>query len=59
MLVLTRKKDESIVIPDLGLTIKVLGIREGRVRLGFDGPKDLDIWRGEIAPNEGKQDDTK
>jgi len=47
MLVLTRKKDESIVIGD-NIEIKIVGIEEGKVRLGISAPKDVEIHRKEV-----------
>lgn len=47
MLALTRKKDEAIII-DGKITIKVLEIVEGKVRLGIEAPKDMSIHREEI-----------
>lgn len=49
MLVLTRKQNESIVLPDLNLTIRVSGISGGRVRLAIDGPRDVHVLRKEVA----------
>lgn len=48
MLVLSRRKEESVVIPDLGVTIKVLGIRGKQVRLGFQAPEFVEIVRQEL-----------
>lgn len=47
MLVLSRKKDESIVIGEV-MTIKVLSIDRDKVRLGIDGPKEVSINRQEV-----------
>jgi carbon storage regulator len=47
MLVLSRKTGESISI-DGDVRVKVLDIREGRVRLGFSAPPDVNIWRDEV-----------
>ena len=47
MLVLARKLDESIVIGD-NITIKVISIDKGSVKLGIDAPKDLCIIRNEL-----------
>lgn len=48
MLVLSRRKDEAVLIPDLGLTVKVLSVRGNQVRLGFDAPEFVDIVRKEL-----------
>ena len=47
MLVLSRKRGEGIVIGD-GVTVTVLDVRGGRVRLGFDGPAEVPIHREEV-----------
>lgn len=48
MLVLSRKRDEQIVIGDEIVTITVVDIRGDKVRLGIDAPKDLDVHRREV-----------
>lgn len=47
MLILTRKKDESIVIGN-DIVIKVVDVEEGRVRLGISAPGDVSIHRYEV-----------
>jgi carbon storage regulator len=47
MLVLSRKKNESIVIND-HITITVVEIRGDKVRLGIDAPKDVAVHRREV-----------
>lgn len=47
MLILTRKAGESIMIGD-DITITLLGIRGGQIRLGFDAPPEISIHREEI-----------
>jgi carbon storage regulator len=47
MLVLTRRKDESIML-DHGIEIVVLGIEGDRVRIGIEAPKDVTILRKEV-----------
>ena len=48
MLVLTRKLNEELVIGDQGITIKVVAVQGGRVRLGVQAPRDVRVERGEI-----------
>ena len=48
MLVLSRKQNESIVLPDLGVTIRVIGVTGGRVRLGVEAPREVAVVRREI-----------
>ncbi len=47
MLVLTRKVLESIVIGD-NVTIKVLEIKGGKVRLGIEAPDGVEVHRHEV-----------
>ena len=47
MLVLTRKKDESIIIGD-EIAVMVLGIEGDQVRLGITAPRDIAVHRREI-----------
>jgi carbon storage regulator len=47
MLVLTRKIGEMIRIGD-EVTVQVLGVRGGQVRLGLSAPPDVRIFREEI-----------
>jgi carbon storage regulator len=46
MLVISRKKDESIFIGD-DIKITVIETRDGRVRIGVDAPKTVRIIRAE------------
>jgi carbon storage regulator CsrA len=49
MLVLSRRLNEKIVLPGLGVTIQVLDIRRGAVRLGIDAPPDIAVLREEVV----------
>ena len=48
MLVLSRKKDEQIVIGD-DVTVMVVAIEGDKVRLGIDAPHDIPVHRKEVA----------
>ncbi len=57
MLILTRKKNESIVIND-NIEIIIAGIEDGKVKLGIKAPKDVEIHRKEVyesIQNENKE----
>lgn len=47
MLVLSRRTSESIII-DGNIEIKILGIEDGKVKIGIDAPKNVEIHRKEI-----------
>ena len=47
MLVLARKLNESIVVND-DITITVISIDKGVVKLGIDAPKSVSIMRSEL-----------
>ncbi|QDU81614.1 hypothetical protein Pla110_33570 [Polystyrenella longa] len=47
MLVLSRKKNEKIVIDD-NIVITIVEVRGDKVRLGIEAPKDVPIHRSEI-----------
>ncbi len=47
MLVLTRKTGEGIIIGD-DITIKVIEMKGGGVRIGIDAPKTKKIYRQEV-----------
>jgi carbon storage regulator len=47
MLILTRRLGESVKIGDQ-VTVTVLGVKGGHVRLGFTAPKDVAVHREEI-----------
>ncbi|WP_145229018.1 carbon storage regulator CsrA [Gimesia algae] len=47
MLVLSRKKDEKIIIGD-SITLMVIEIKNDKVRLGIEAPKDVTVHREEV-----------
>lgn len=47
MLVLSRKKDEKIIIGDQ-IKVMVIEIRGDKVRLGIDAPKEVTVHREEV-----------
>ena len=48
MLVLSRHLHEQIVLPGLGITVQVVAISPGVVRLGIEAPPQIDIVRAEL-----------
>ncbi|MCX6135604.1 MAG: carbon storage regulator CsrA [Ignavibacteriales bacterium] len=47
MLILSRKIEEAIRIGD-SVTIKILGIHEGQVKIGIEAPKEVKVYRSEL-----------
>jgi carbon storage regulator len=47
MLVLTRKAGEGIIIGD-NISIKIIEIKGGGIRIGIDAPRDTKIYRQEV-----------
>ena len=47
MLVLSRQRDESIIIGD-NIVITVVDVRGDKVRLGIDAPREVSVHRREI-----------
>ena len=48
MLVLSRRIEEKIILPSLGVTLQVLSIKGNIVRLGIDAPLDVKVLREEL-----------
>jgi carbon storage regulator len=47
MLVLTRVKDQQIVIHD-NIVVTVVAVRGDRIRLGIEAPRDVSVHRSEV-----------
>lgn len=47
MLVITRKKDESLLIGD-DIEIKIVKVEDGSVKLAISAPRDITILRKEV-----------
>jgi len=52
VLILSRRANEQIVLPTVGVTIELLGVKGSATRVGIKAPKHLPVLRGELA--EGK-----
>ena len=48
MLVLSRREEQTITFPDLGITIQVLRTGGHQVRIGIDAPRSVRVLRGEL-----------
>lgn len=56
MLILTRRVGEAVHIGN-NITLRVLGVKGGQVRIGFDVPKEVNIIRTELL-NKPKKEPT-
>ena len=52
MLVLSRREDDKIVFPNLGITVEVLRVAGRSVRLGIKAPSHVRVLRHELANDE-------
>jgi carbon storage regulator CsrA len=52
MLVLSRKENEKVLFPHLGIALQILRLGGGKVRLGIEAPGDVSVVRQEIASSE-------
>ena len=48
MLILTRKEGETITIGD-EISVIVLGVNGAQVKIGIDAPRDVAVYREEVA----------
>lgn len=51
MLILSRKIGERIMIGD-NITITVVVIEPGKVRIGIEAPRDIPVYREELLPKK-------
>jgi carbon storage regulator CsrA len=48
MLVLSRRLNEKLVFPTINTTVQVISVKGGAVRLGIEGPDQVEVFREEI-----------
>jgi carbon storage regulator len=53
VLVLSRKHNEEIIVPDHGIVIRILEIRGSKVRLGITAPSNTGVYRQEVWERVG------
>lgn len=56
MLVLSRNEGQRVMIGD-DIVLHVDRVRDGKVRLSFDAPKSVEIWREELYVKRQQQKD--
>ena len=52
MLVLTRRKDQKVLFPNLGIAVEVIDISGRQVRLGIDAPQQVRVLRDELMSTD-------
>jgi carbon storage regulator CsrA len=52
MLVLTRRSNETIVLPGPGVTVRILSAKLNCVRVGIDAPPNIAVLRGEVQDRQ-------
>lgn len=52
MLVLSRKKDEKVLLPNLNITIQILEVKGKSVRIGISAPREHRVLRGELVEQQ-------
>jgi carbon storage regulator len=56
VLVLSRRLNEAIVLPGLNVTVRVVAITGGQVRIGIEAPRDVEVFRAEVLGRERAAD---
>ena len=57
MLVLSRKQNETIVLPELGISFEIVKVKGNVVRVGINAPDSIKILRGELDVASDRTDD--
>ena len=52
MLVLSRRINEKIVLPELNVTLQVVKLKGNQVRLAISAPESIRIMRGELVSDD-------
>ena len=55
MLVLSRRVDQKVSFPGLGITVQILGVKGSNVKVGVDAPTEIRVIREELADQEPKK----
>lgn len=48
MLVLSRKVNQQLVIPEYNITITIVAVAGEKVRVGIEAPSNIKVWRPEV-----------
>ena len=55
MLVLSRRVDQKVSFPGLGIIVQILGVKGSNVKVGVDAPTEIRVIREELADQEPKK----
>ncbi len=53
MLILSRRSNESISFPQLGISVAIVSVRGSRVHVGIKAPAEIQVLRSELARTDG------
>lgn len=59
MLVLSRRVDETIQLPEVGISLQILSVRGNRVKVGIQAPDNIRVLRGELGPEDVRRLQTR
>lgn len=59
MLVLSRKLGERVLVPQCGLSLTVIAVEGNVVRLGFEAPAEVGVYREEVWQRIRSEDEPK
>jgi len=58
MLVLSRKRNEEIIFPELDIRLTIVSLGSGRVKVGIDAPRDIRVTRPDIRDDSSRDSDS-
>lgn len=59
MLVLSRRANQKVLFPNLGITVEIVGVKGNNVKLGIDAPPEIRILRSELVEEQEESGNTK
>lgn len=59
MLILTMREQDRVLIPSLNIIVTLTNIQGNKVRVGFDAPKDVKIFREAVLQKFETQTQTQ
>ena len=56
MLVVSRKENERVTFPNLGISVEILRIAGNAVKVGIEAPRDVHVLRGELTTDQSRRE---